>query len=107
LGLWKQPPAAVHGPEATANFAKVVGLLVIVGEDVVGECVGATVVGDKVGDEVVGLSVLVGEEVGPAVGEVVGLRVLVGEEVSPGTRYMKFFNPLCVDVAPFAYIVLH
>jgi len=75
----------------------VVGLLVIVGEDVgdevvgplvEGEYVGATVVGDKVGDEVV------------------GLRVLVGEEVSPGTRYMKFFNPLRVDAAPFAYIVL-
>jgi hypothetical protein len=55
---------------------EVVGLLVIVGEDVVGEVVGllvegeyvgAAVVGDKVGDEVVGLRVLVRDEVGPAV----------------------------------------
>jgi len=49
LGLRKQPPAAVHGPEATANFAKVVGLLVVVGEEVgptVGEEVGPGAVGE-------------------------------------------------------------
>jgi len=65
--------------EGPAVGEVVVGLLVVVGEDVgdevvgplvEGEYVGAAVVGDKVGDEVVGLRVLVGEEVGVKVVEV-------------------------------------
>jgi hypothetical protein len=53
----------------------IVGLLVIVGEEVVGalvEIVGEEVVGEEVGAAVVG-EVVVGEEVGPAV-------VVVGED---------------------------